>query len=95
MDAESRKRADEYLGRYYGRCQFCTDRPRIALTNRSEDYALTYKVKGRIVTCYWSKLCDGCEDEIATKIAEDDSDLLLDVVRLRFSWRAAALALIE
>jgi len=95
MDAAKRKRADEYLGRFYGRCQFCTDRPRRAKANRAEDYALTYKVKGKTVTCFWSKLCLGCEDEIATKIASEEGDILLDVVSLRFSWRAAALALIE
>lgn len=95
MDYESRKRAEEYFGRFYGRCQFCTDRPLVALANRAADYALTYKRKGAVVTCSWQKLCSGCEDEVAKKIAEDEGDLLSNVVKLKFSWRAAALALFE
>jgi hypothetical protein len=96
MDTQSRKRADEILGRYFGRCQFCTDRPRFVAANRDEDYTLTYKKGGKTVTCFWSKLCDGCESEVSDLIVEsDDQDELLNVVKIRLSWRAAALALFE
>jgi hypothetical protein len=96
VNTQAKKRADEILGRYYGRCQFCTDRPRFASANRADDYALTYKKDGKSVTYFWSQLCDACGDEVAKLVVEsDDEDDLLEVVKIRLSWRAAALALFE